>query len=67
VGVVNDYLGCLAERAYSPRTVRAYVFDLRHHHSTAARRHAGHRVFDHEGVSLLAVALRCHRRTGPRR
>ncbi|WP_257890420.1 site-specific integrase [Rhodococcus sp. USK10] len=28
VDVVNDYLGYLADRMYSPRTVRAYAFDL---------------------------------------
>ena len=28
VEVVNDYLGYLADRGYSPRTVRAYAFDL---------------------------------------
>ncbi|MGB9305402.1 MAG: site-specific integrase, partial [Mycobacterium sp.] len=28
VDVVNDYLGYLADRGYSPRTVRAYAFDL---------------------------------------
>jgi site-specific recombinase XerD len=27
-GLVNDYLGYLADRRYSPRTVRAYAFDL---------------------------------------
>ncbi len=27
-GVVNEYLGYLADRNYSPRTVRAYGFDL---------------------------------------
>jgi hypothetical protein len=26
--VINDYLGYLADRGYSPRTVRAYAFDL---------------------------------------
>lgn len=26
--LINDYLGYLADRAYSPRTVRAYAFDL---------------------------------------
>ena len=26
--VVNDYLGYLADRRYSPQTVRAYAFDL---------------------------------------
>jgi site-specific recombinase XerD len=29
-GLVNDYLGYLADRHYSPRTVRAYAFDLLH-------------------------------------
>lgn len=29
-GLVNDYLGYLADRRYSPRTVRAYAFDLLH-------------------------------------
>jgi len=28
VEVVNDYLGYLSDRGYSPRTVRAYAFDL---------------------------------------
>jgi site-specific recombinase XerD len=28
VDVVNDYLGYLADRGYSPRTVRSYAFDL---------------------------------------
>lgn len=28
VDVVNDYLGYLADRGYSPRTVRGYAFDL---------------------------------------
>src|SRR3989442_10212795 len=27
-GVVNDFLGYLADRRYSPRTARAYAFDL---------------------------------------
>lgn len=29
-GLFNDYLGYLADRNYSPRTVRAYAFDLLH-------------------------------------
>ena len=29
-GLVNEYLGYLADRNYSPRTVRAYAFDLLH-------------------------------------
>ena len=28
--MVNDYLGYLADRRYSPRTIRAYAFDLLH-------------------------------------
>jgi integrase/recombinase XerC len=28
--LVNDYLGHLADRRYSPRTIRAYAFDLLH-------------------------------------
>ena len=28
IGLVNDYLGYLADRGYSPQTVRAYAFDL---------------------------------------
>src|SRR5271170_2064465 len=28
--LVNDYLGYVADRGYSPRTVRAYAFDLLH-------------------------------------
>jgi site-specific recombinase XerD len=29
-GLVNEYLGYLADRRYSPRTVRSYAFDLLH-------------------------------------
>jgi site-specific recombinase XerD len=29
-GLVNDYLGYLVDRRYSPRTVRSYAFDLLH-------------------------------------
>lgn len=29
-GLVNDFLGYLADRRYSPQTVRAYAFDLLH-------------------------------------
>src|SRR6266545_5771812 len=29
-GLVNDYLGYLGDRRYSPRTIRAYAFDLLH-------------------------------------
>lgn len=29
-GLLNDYLGYLVDRHYSPRTVRAYAFDLLH-------------------------------------
>lgn len=29
-GLVNDYLGYLSDRRYSPRTVRSYAFDLLH-------------------------------------
>ena len=28
MGLINDYLGYLADRGYSPQTVRAYAFDL---------------------------------------
>jgi len=28
VELINDYLGYLVDRGYSPRTVRAYAFDL---------------------------------------
>src|ERR1700756_146995 len=30
VGLINDFLGYVADRGYSPRTVRAYAFDLLH-------------------------------------
>src|ERR1700728_3772952 len=43
--LVNDYLGYVADRGYSPRTVRAYAFDLLHF----ARWLAG------DGTSLDAV------------
>ena len=45
-GLINDYLGYLVDRAYSPRTVEAYAFDL----LTFARWLLG------EGVKLEAVS-----------
>ena len=30
LALINDYLGCVADRGYSARTVRAYAFDLLH-------------------------------------
>ena len=30
LSLINDYLGYVADRGYSPRTVRAYAFDLLH-------------------------------------
>jgi hypothetical protein len=30
LSLFNDYLGYVADRGYSPRTVRAYAFDLLH-------------------------------------
>jgi hypothetical protein len=44
--LINDYLGYVADRGYSPRTVRAYAFDLLHF----ARWLAG------DGTSLDAVS-----------
>ena len=44
-GVVNDFLGYLADRRYSPRTARAYAFDLL----------AFGRWLDGEGVDLDGV------------
>src|SRR5664280_3077923 len=46
-GLVNDYLGYLVDRRYSPATVRAYAFDLLH----LARWLAG------EGVDLEQVTI----------
>ncbi len=45
-GLINDFLAYLADRRYSPRTVRAYAFDLLHF----ARWLAG------EGLALEAVS-----------
>ena len=30
LSLINDFLGYVADRGYSPRTVRAYAFDLLH-------------------------------------
>jgi hypothetical protein len=49
--LVNEFLAYLADRNYSPRTVRAYAFDLLHF----ARWLAG------EGIGLDEVAARPHR------
>jgi hypothetical protein len=35
--LINEFLGYLEDRNYSPRTVRAYAFDLLHFGTLAAR------------------------------
>ena len=40
LSLINDFLGYVADRGYSPRTVRAYAFDLLHFARwLAVRRH----------------------------
>ena len=49
LSLINDFLGYVADRGYSPRTVRAYAFDLLHFARWLAV----------EGTGLDAVGHRC--------
>lgn len=64
-GVINDFLGYLADRHYSPRTARAYAFDL-----LAFGRWLADEDLDLDGVStdvLLRFLTHCRTATLPGR
>ena len=64
-GLVNDYLGYLADRNYSPRTVRAYGFDLLAFVPVAGR--AGPRPGRGDNRCAAAVSACCREATVPGR
>ena len=63
VVAVNDYLGYVADRRYSPRTVRAYAFDLLHFSRWLARNRRHGRAVTDVLLRYLA-AYRAERRDG---
>ena len=64
LSLINDFLGYVADRGYSPRTVRAYAFDLLHFTRWLAAEQAG---LDEVGTDVLLrylAANRAERRNG---
>jgi site-specific recombinase XerD len=60
----NDYLGYLADRRYSPASVRAYAFDLLHFARWLAREDAGLDAVDTDVLLRYLAANRAERRDG---
>src|SRR6516162_5385080 len=60
----NDYLGYLADRRYSPDSVRAYAFDLLHFARWLAREDAGLDAVDTDVLLRYLAANRAERRDG---
>ena len=64
LSLINDFLGYVADRGYSPRTVRAYAFDLLHFTRWLAAEQTG---LDEVGTDVLLrylAANRAERRNG---
>src|SRR6266536_1554729 len=60
----NDYLGYLADRRYSPASVRAYAFDLLHFARWLAGQDAGLAAVDTDTLLRYLAACRAERRAG---
>src|SRR6266702_3288579 len=60
----NDYLGYLADRRYSPASVRAYAFDLLHFARWLAREDIGLDAVDTDVLLRYLAACRSERREG---
>ena len=60
----NDYLGYLADRRYSPASVRAYAFDLLHFARWLAREGSGLDAVDTDVLLRYLAANRAERRDG---
>jgi hypothetical protein len=62
----NDYLGYLADRRYSPASVRAYAFDLLHFARWLAGQGIGLDVVDTDALLRYLAACRAECRAGQR-
>src|SRR6266571_5876750 len=60
----NDYLGYLADRRYSPASVRAYAFDLLHFARWLAGQGIGLAAVDTDTLLRYLAACRAERRAG---
>ena len=60
----NDYLGYLADRRYSPASVRAYAFDLLHFARWLAGQDIGLDAVDTDALLRYLAACRAERRAG---
>ena len=60
----NDYLGYLADRRYSPASVRAYAFDLLHFARWLDREDLGLDAVDTDALLRYLAACRAERRDG---
>ena len=60
----NDYLGYLADRRYSPASVRAYAFDLLHFARWLDREGIGLEQVDTDALLRYLAACRAERREG---
>ena len=60
----NDYLGYLADRRYSPASVRAYAFDLLHFARWLDREDLGLDAVDTDALLRYLAACRAGRRAG---
>lgn len=65
LALVNDYLGYVADRGYSPRTVRAYAFDLLHFARWLAGDGTGVDAVSTDVLLRYLAANRSQRRAGP--
>ena len=63
----NDYLGYLADRRYSPASVRAYAFDLLHFARWLDREDLGLDAVDTDALLRYLAACRAERRARPAR
>ncbi len=61
LSLFNDFLGYVADRGYSPRTVRAYAFDLLHFARWLAADGTG---LDEAGTDVLLRYLAANRAAG---
>src|SRR5262249_58560658 len=62
--LANDYLGYLADRRYSPASVRAYAFDLLHFARWLAGEDIGLDAVDTGALLRYLAACRAERREG---
>jgi site-specific recombinase XerD len=64
LSLINDFLGYVADRGYSPRTVRAYAFDLLHFTRWLAAEQAGPGEVGTGVLLRYLAANRAERRSG---